>query len=178
MQIHFTNIVSLRLPYRDMYNHDHTLALITVFSSFFILGPDEAFINTLVFLLNDDTSGVWSLEHVDGSVYNCCTIVGFIINKTLTITDPSYIRCKHKSDKTENHLCQHIRVWYLSYWRAANALASLCKCMEAYKGSDYNNEPWHDKSQQTEYAPSEDSDPPGHPSSLINLHSVPSGYIL
>ena len=58
MQIHFTNIVSLRLPYRDMYNHDHTLALITVFSSFFILGPDEAFINTLVFLLNDDTSGV------------------------------------------------------------------------------------------------------------------------
>ena len=115
--------------YLVLHYHDNTLILITVLSSSFIFGTDEAFINTLVFLLNDDTSGVWSLEHVDASVYNYCTIVGFIINKTWTITDPSYIRCKRKSDKTENHLCQHIRVWYLSHWRAANTLASLCKCV-------------------------------------------------
>ena len=39
------------------------------------------------------------------------------------------------------------------------------------------NEPRHDKNKQSECAPSEDSDQPGHPPSLISLHCALNGYL-
>ena len=51
--------------------------------------------------------------------------------------------------------------------------SDLSRDKDGYKGV-YTNEPRHDKIKKNECAPSEDSDQPGHPPSLIRVFAVRS----
>ena len=50
----------------------------------------------------------------------------------------------------------------------------ILKCLEVRMCLKFNIEPPHDKTNKITFAPSEDSDQPGDPPSLIRVFAVPS----
>ena len=64
----------------------------------------------------------------------------------------------------------HDRLWVLSLWANGKELSKQCLVLVA--SFSFTSEPPHDKTNKMACAPSENSDQPGHPPSLIRVFGV------